>query len=81
MRRAPDRRLLVLAEEHVVKESAERLEKENTDYDDADYRVAVACSQLQQERVRLARSSKRCNEESSYLVSGDSNPDTHAQAG
>jgi hypothetical protein len=44
MRCAPDRRLLVLAEEHVVKESAERLEKENTDYDDADYRVAVACS-------------------------------------
>lgn len=51
MRCAPDRRLLVLAKEHVVKESAERLEKEDTDYDDADYRVAVACSQLQQERV------------------------------
>ena len=78
---APDGGLLVLAEEHVVKEPAERLEKENTDYDDADYRVSVACSQLQQERVRLARSSKRCNEESSYLVRGDSNPDTHAQAG
>lgn len=78
---APDGGFLVFVEEHVVKESAERLEKENTDYDDANYRVSVACSQLQQERVRLARSSKRCNKESSYLVRGDSNPDTHAQAG
>ena len=81
MRCAPDGGLLVLTEEYVVKKSAERLEKENADYGDADYRVAVACSQLQRERVRLARSSKRCNEESSYLVRGDSNPDTHSQAG